>query len=215
MRQMKNAMLLLFLAGCGGTQPPSARERTEGPVVVAEDLGKPCKADADCGAGTFCNAGYTFGKTTCVALIKVGGGFSAAASHCESGTIAGITCVDRNQCAADTSPCLDDAHCCNSGRVCLQHRCFVPLADGTKCWDDAQCQAAKCSFGVCGTQNACTPPGSLCSWDLECCAGAFCDNAAAGSSKRCTALRKPGASCVRAFECASKDCSNWTSGVCR
>ena len=215
MRHQMISMLLMMLAGCGGTLPPSSPQKTQGEVVAAEDLGKPCTKDAECGPGTFCNAGYTFGKTTCVALIKVGGGFSASANHCESGTVAGHTCVDRNQCAQDSHPCLDDAHCCNAGRACLQHRCFVPLADGESCWDDAQCQTGKCSFGECGSTHACAPIGSHCAWDLECCAGTACDNASLNSNHRCAALRPTGASCVRDFECASGSCTNWTGGVCR
>ena len=210
---MKNATLLL-LVRCGGTLPPSTPEQTEGQIVSAEDLGESCVKDVDCGRGTFCNAGYTFGRTTCVALIKTGRGFSASASHCESGTVAGHVCVDANLCAADASACLNDAHCCNAGRSCLNHRCFVQLTDGSKCWDDSMCRTGRCSFGQCGAQHACTPTGTLCTWDAECCAGAFCDNAGAGS-KRCTALRPAGAACVRAYECASKDCSNWTNGACR
>ena len=214
-------MVFAFAMSCSGTslrdEPVTvASQSTESKeTTFKQPEGALCVADADCTPSTFCNVGYTFGETRCVPLIAIGGGFAASASHCQSGYSARNICVDPAQCAPDTFPCLNDAHCCNSGRACLWGSCVARQADGERCSVDAECSVGRCSFGKCGFSGTCSSNGSHCGWDNECCEGSFCDNASAASTKRCTTMLPFGAPCTRSHECASDSCSNWLNGVCQ
>jgi Cys-rich repeat protein len=120
---MRLSLVCLMVLACGSPAVPQ-------PVAppTGSSLGAPCTSDSDCGTGTFCNAGYTWGATKCVPLIDHGSCLSD--QHCLSGRCAGV-CIDANRCQAAPSQstlgwsCLDDTDCCDPGSRCTVHYCGV------------------------------------------------------------------------------------------
>jgi hypothetical protein len=238
-RRMFDVLVLggFALTGCGGSnakqEPNSSGSAGAGGSAGsggaaagvgggAGSVGQPCKLDSECGAGTFCNVGYTFGATTCVPLLAHG--ICENHTHCQSGRCAQV-CIDPNRCQESPPPstaswtCVDKSDCCDAGSRCLNGRCFVLRADGGECGEDNQCVTGHCTFGRCGTSTICASTGTVCKYDLECCPGLVCHNAEGRgcndvvATPACVSPADAGHACCRGFDCKSKKC-NQTSWLC-
>lgn len=131
---------------------------TGGRCGTSASVGQSCQQDSDCGSGTFCNVGYTFGATTCVPLIDHG--YCASNEHCQSGRCAGV-CIAQDRCQASPPPstvgwsCVDNTDCCDADTRCLNTRCFALRSDGSECFEDNQCRSGHCTGH--GTWGTCAP----------------------------------------------------------
>jgi hypothetical protein len=112
-----------------------------------------CGSDADCGAGTFCD-NATYAPWKCVPL-RADGAFCTADTQCACGACVDYVCGGAS-CAAVGKTCKMDTDCC-SGTFCdtvgyyISHTCKTPLADGSYCSRDAQCQSGNCTDYICAT----------------------------------------------------------------
>jgi hypothetical protein len=164
-------------------------------------LGKPCLRDGHCREGNICY------ESKCSAERTVGQGCYAD-SDCEGNNV----CRDRVQsfkkkgtcgAASATGAACTTSYDCAIGQICTPSQtCDAPLADGTTCEANEQCDYT-CIAGVC---RSFSQAGDACdAGDSSDCDFLNCVNG------KCQAAAAAGGACEHPFDCATNDLTCWNS----
>lgn len=206
------------------------------PCTVA-GCAKPCAADAECGAQSYCAMGICNVKKTngdaCAVATECGSGFCADGVCCQTAcTGACLSCsesdtgqksgscqpVAAGKDPADECPTDPAAMCgrdgtCDGKGACRKYDAATTCADAT-CTGTMFNPARTCANGVCtaGTavdckQAACSTAGC----QTSCTKDADCASSAYCAGTSCAARKANGTACTTGNECSSKAC---VDGVC-